>query len=110
MPLRIRLLPRLRRAHPTLRKFPRLIHLPRRRIHRAALALGNRAVVASACAVFDGAAGEFGGHGFVDAGVGCYGGRVSEMLGGMGGQEGKREMGSVGTDRDRWSRALRRWS
>jgi hypothetical protein len=70
MPLCVTLLRRLRRTNTSLRKLPRLVHLPRRRVHRAALTLGDRAVVAGARAVFDGAAGELGSDRFVDAGVG----------------------------------------
>jgi hypothetical protein len=70
MPLRIPLSRRLRRTNTPLRTLARLVHLPRRWVDRAALALRNRAVVASPCAVFDGAARELGRYRFVDAGVG----------------------------------------
>jgi hypothetical protein len=75
---RIPLLMRLRRAHTTLGKIARLVHLPCSRIDAAALALGNGAVVAGARAVFDRRAGELGRYGFVDAGVGSCG----ELVGG----------------------------
>lgn len=69
MVLRIRRVPRLRRAHASPRKIPSFELLARRGVHASAFAVGNGAVVGRAGAVFDGRAGELGGYAFVDAGI-----------------------------------------
>jgi hypothetical protein len=69
MVLRIPLRLRLRRTDASMRKVSRLVHLARGGVNRAALGLGDGAVVAAAGAVLDGAAGELCRDGFVDAGA-----------------------------------------
>lgn len=70
---RIPLLMLLRCADAPMRVVACLVQLPCCGVDAAALGLGDGAVVGGAGAIFEGGAGEFGGYGFVDAGVRCWG-------------------------------------